>query len=114
MSLSFNSSLSGIRAAFTSLSVSANNVANINTDGFKKQVVNLNEGSDGGVVANISESTESGPIHQDENGNLIEGSNVDFAEEAVEQIEAKTLLSANVAVISRSNDTQDSLFDILA
>jgi len=114
MSLSFSSSLSGIRAAFTSLSVSSNNVANINTDGFKKQVVNLSEGPDGGVISNISESTESGPTHQDENGNLIEGPNVEFSEEAVEQIKAKTLLSANVAVITRANDAQKSLFDIFA
>ena len=47
------SSLSGLAAAQTKLATSAHNVANANTDGFKKHRVVLEEGSQGGVRATI-------------------------------------------------------------
>ncbi len=53
MSISFSSSVSCIQAAFAMLNVSAHNTANLNTDGFKKQLVNLSEDSTGGVVVYI-------------------------------------------------------------
>ncbi len=54
MSLSFNSSVSGTQASFAMINVSAHNTSNLNTDGFKIQLVNLNEDSNGGVIADIS------------------------------------------------------------
>lgn len=39
---------------------------------------------------------------------------VDYADEAIEQITAKTEFSANLAVIRTSNEMTDSLLDILA
>jgi len=58
MSLSFNSSVSGIRAAMDMLGISAHNTANINTDGYKKQRVNLRDDHGSGVIVDITESTE--------------------------------------------------------
>jgi len=55
MSLSFNSSISGIRAATNMLNTSAHNIANSNTDGYKKQHVNLKSDHGGGVIAEITE-----------------------------------------------------------
>ncbi len=109
MSLSFSSSVSGIQAAFAMLNVSAHNTANLNTDGFKKQLVNLNEHSNGGVIADISESTESGPLYKNLNGDIVEASNVDYSEEAIEQIKAEHLLSANIAAIKLTAEAQKSL-----
>lgn len=91
MSISFSSSVSCIQAAFAMLNVSAHNTANLNTDGFKKQLVNLSEDSTGGVVADISESTEAGPLYTNSDGDTVEASNVDYLDEVAEQIKAKHL-----------------------
>lgn len=114
MSLSFNSSLSGVRAGMDALSVSAHNLANVNTDGFKKKVVDLSEDANGGVSANISESTSPGPTYLDKNDEIVEGSNVDISEEAVNQITARNFISSNLAVIARTDEALESLFDIMA
>lgn len=114
MSLSFSSSVSGIEAALSVLSVSAHNTANINTDGFKKQRTSLREGSNGGVAPKIVEITEPGSFYQDADGNMVEASNVDLSEEVAGQMSAKHLLSANVAALKTSDEVQKSLLDIVA
>ena len=58
MSLSFNSSVSGIRVVTDMLGISAHNIANINTDGYKEKRVNLSKGTNNGVIVDITESTE--------------------------------------------------------
>ena len=113
MSLSFNSSVSGIRAATYMLDISANNTANINTDGYKKQRVNLSEGTNG-VIVDITESTESGLLYKNEKGDIVETSNVSYPEEIAVQINAKHLLLANIAVIKRTDEALESLMDIIA
>ncbi len=114
MSISFSSSVSGIQAASAMLNVSAHNIANLNTDGFKKQIVNLSEDSIGGVSADISESTEPGPLYTNSVGDTVEASNVDYPDEIVEQLKAKHLLSANIAAIKRTDEAHESLMDIMA
>lgn len=114
MSLSFSSSVYGIQAAFSVLSVSAHNTANINTDGFKKQRTSLSEGHTGGITLKREESTESGPLYQNADGTMVEASNVDFSEEIIKQISAKHLFSANVAALKTSHEVQKSLLNILA
>ncbi len=114
MSISFSSSVSGVQAGFAMLNVSAHNTANLNTDGFKKQVVNLSENSTGGVSVDISQSTEPGPLYTNSNGDIVEASNVDYLDEVVEQIKAKYLLSANIAAIQRTDEAFQSILDIMA
>ncbi len=114
MSLSFNSSVSGIRAAIDMLSISAHNTANINTDGYKKQRVNLRDDHDSGVIVDITESTETGSLYKNKRGDMVEASNVNYVEEIVAQINARHLLSANVAAIRRTDEAQESLMDIMA
>lgn len=107
-------SLSGLRAGLEKLNASANNVANLSTDGFKKERVLLSEGVTGGVVVEIGKSTESGPFYHSPQGGLIEGSNVDLAEEAVEQILAKYTFSMNLATIKIADEMQKGVIDLLA
>ena len=114
MSLSFNSSVSGIRAATDILGVSAHNTANINTDGYKKQRVNLRDDHDGGVIVDITESTETGSLYKNKRGDMVEASNVNYVEEVVAQINARHLLSANAAAIKRTDEALESLMDIIA
>lgn len=114
MSLSFNSSVSGIRAAIDMLGISAHNTANINTDGYKKQRVNLRDDHDSGVIVDITESTEAGSLYKNKRGDMVEASNVNYVEEVVAQINARHLLSANAAAIKRTDEAQESLMDIIA
>ena len=114
MSLSFNSSVSGIRAAIDMLNASAHNTANINTDGYKKQRVNLRDDHGSGVIADITESTETGSFYKNEREEMVETSNVNYVDEVVEQINAKHLLSANAAVIKRTDEALESLMNVLA
>ena len=114
MSVSFNSSVSSIRAAIDMLNISAHNTANINTDGYKKQRVNLKDGHDSGVIVDITENTETGSLYKNKRGDIVEASNVNYAEEVVTQINARHLLSANAAAIKRIDEVQESLMDIIA
>jgi len=107
-------SFSGLRADAEKLEASANNVANLSTDGFKRDRVLLSEGVAGGVVVQIAKSRESGPFYQSHQGELIEASNVDLAEEAVEQILAKYMFSMNLATIKTADEMRKGLIDLLA
>lgn len=55
-----NSALSGLQAAQTSQAVTANNVANVNTPGFKSRLTRLAEMSGGGVKAGIAVDNRDG------------------------------------------------------
>ncbi|MFQ5330177.1 MAG: flagellar basal body rod C-terminal domain-containing protein [Thermodesulfobacteriota bacterium] len=109
-----NLSLSGIHAAFKQLNVSANNVANSNTDGFKGDRVTLSEGKNGGVATNIEKSNAPGPLYQPTTGMLAEASNVNLAEEMVSQITSRHILGANIAAYKTADEMHSALLDIFA
>ncbi len=110
----FSSSISGIKAAFKMLDVSAHNTANLNTDGFKGQKVNLTENAVGGVNSTVETSTNPGPQYLAGDGSVTEGSNTNLAEETVNKMLASHYLSANIAALKTSDEMQDSLLDIIA
>lgn len=107
-------SLSGIRAALTRMGVSAHHVANLTTHGFKKDLVRASEGPSGGVVIRLDKSTEPGPRYRASDGTLIESSNVDLAEEAVQQLIAKHGLGANLAAFQTADAMQKTIIDLFA
>ncbi len=109
-----NSSLSGISAGLKRQEVSAHNTANLSTEGFKKDTVTQSEGSTGGVVVDIEKSTTPGPQWPRSDGTLSEGSNVDYAEEAVNQSLAALTLGANLAVLKATQQAEQSIIDLFA
>lgn len=96
------------------MEASANNTANADTAGYKKEKVSLNEGKGVGVVAKIEKSNGSSPKIKDAYGNVAEASNVDYAEEAAAQIEAKNMVALNAAVIKTQDEMQKNLIDVFA
>lgn len=96
------------------MEASANNTANAETAGYKKDKVSLNESKGVGVVAKVEKSNESGPKIKDSYGNVAEASNVDYVEEAATQIEAKNMAALNVAVIKTQDEMQKNLIDVFA
>ncbi|MGR3319950.1 MAG: flagellar basal body rod C-terminal domain-containing protein [Candidatus Anammoxibacter sp.] len=112
--ISTSISQSGIKAANDALRVSANNVANINTNGFKKDIVNFRDVKGGGVKANVSKSNEPGAPIETDDGTIEERSNVNLVEEIVNQIVAKHQVTANVTALKTGLETDSEILDILA
>lgn len=110
---SFGISGSGIRAAFKMLDISANNTANINTDGYKKDKAVFKETLGGGVKAEAQKTTGPGPFYQS-GSKLAEASNTDYAEESVNRILSKMMLSANIAVLRTTDEMEKTAVDIKA
>lgn len=111
---SFASSISAVRAASRMMDAAAHNTANLNTNGFKRHEVRLKEGASGGVETSVNVTDSPGPLYRDSLGNTVEGSNADYATEAVNMMTAKHYLTANVAVIRTAEDMHRSVIDILA
>ena len=111
-----SSSLSGIAAAQTKLSATAHNIANANTDGFKKHRVILEESSAGGVLPKTEQSNTPGPVifeETDQGHEPIEQSNVDLGEEMVDLLMSQRFFEANVGALEAQNNTLGNLLDIL-
>ncbi len=111
-----SSSLSALTAARKKMAVTANNVANVNTDEFKKSRVSLSEGSNGGVTATVDVVDTPGiPKETIQNDRLVqtESSNVDLAEELTEMIPTKSLYGANLKTLKTQDDMLGALIDIV-
>ena len=106
-----DTNLSALSALGTAQAVSANNVANVNTDGFKASSVNLESGPDGqGVrVGAINESTNAGPVIGD-----VEHSNTDLGTEMVDMMTTSRAFSANVAAVRVSEEMTGHLLNMIA
>lgn len=106
-----DTNLSALSAFGVAQQVSANNIANVNTDGFKASSVVLESGpEDQGVrVGAINESTNAGPMV-----NGVEGSNTDIGSEMVDMITTGHAFSANVATIRASEEMTGHLLNMIA
>ena len=109
------SSLSALRAFGDKLGVTSNNIANVNTDGFKKSRANLEEVSPSGVKVSISRvETPGAPLPPDrDTGDTRESSNVAPEEEVVDLITTKHAYTANLKMIEGEEETLGTLLDIL-
>ena len=106
----FGVALSGMQAAQTQLLVGADNLANLNTPGFKSSRVDLADAPGGGVeVAGIEKDTTPGPLGPDGQ----QGSNVDLASEMVGLSQARTLYAANAMVVRTADQMTGTLLDIM-
>ena len=92
----------------------AHNIANLNTAGFKKSRVLLQEGPSGGVTASIERiDTPGAPIAYPENAVITESSNVDLGEEMVSLITSKHGFQANLKILNAEAERIGFLLDIL-
>lgn len=92
---------SGLQAAQLRLDASANNVANMNTPGYRREVVAQEEASESaGVRATVQRA-------QDAKGVALE-------QEAVEQMSATYAFKANLQTIKTQDEMMGSLLDVKA
>ena len=111
------STLSALRAFGKKMDVTANNIANVLTDEFKKSRATLSEGQNGGVSVNIEQVDTPGfpkETIRDDQVVPTESSNVDLAEELTEMIPTKTAYSANLKTLRTREEMMGSLLDILS
>ena len=90
------------------LAVTANNIANVNTDEFKKSRAVLQAGASPSISVTISEVNTPGTMQP----NGLESSNVDIAEEFVDLITTQHSYTANAKTIQTEDAMQKSLLDI--
>lgn len=91
--------LSGMNAAQASLNTSAHNVANLATEGFKRQETVQTEQPGGGVSTEVRQAEVA--------GNALET-------DVVTQLQAKHSFIANLAVFKTSNQMAGALLDTKA
>ena len=114
---SVQSNLSALRAFGEKTAVTANNVANVESEGFKKSRALLKEGAGGNVEVDILgiETPGEGKIEVTEDEiKERERSNVDLAEELTETILTRSGYEANAAVVRTRDETLGTLLDILS
>lgn len=116
MVASINSNISALQAFSRQMAVSANNVANVYSDDFNKSRAINTEGENGQVTSTITKIDTPGPLVEDPlstEGKLKELSNVDIAEELVNQIATEQGFTANTKVIKTYDETIGSLIDLI-
>lgn len=112
-----HAALSGLHALTTRVEKSANNVANMQTEGFKKDRVLLSERYPQGVEATVEKITSPGPYRTEmtERGyELVEQSNVDLVEEIPQLLLNKNGFSANLKTLETADQMTRNLLDIKA
>lgn len=109
--------LSGLQAYSVRLQNNGNNIANMNTERFKKGRVLLNEQNPQGVQANFEKVDIPGPQIMVETSNgseMIEQSNVDLSEELPEMMVNQHSFRANLKSLQAMDEMTENLLDLKA
>ena len=109
------SALSGLTAFSTQVAVTAHNVANVTTDGFKKSRTELIAVESGGVRSAIQKDETAGPTILNDTGYgpaQLELSNVDLAEETVNRIIGQRGFEANIQTVKTADEMLGTILDI--
>jgi flagellar basal-body rod protein FlgC len=104
--------VSGLSAAAARLTRSAQNVANVNTNGYMP-VSPITQPQTSGGVTTKNASSPPFPTYNS-SGQTLGASGTDLAQETVEQIGAMNAFKANLAVIKTEDEMQRTLLDIKA
>ncbi len=110
------SSISGVRAFSKKLDVHADNIANAETDGFKKSRTVLSTDENSGVRADIEKVNTPGPPNPEAAQDATaekERSNVDLVEEITETIPTTIASKANLKTIQAEEEMLGSLLDTI-
>jgi flagellar hook protein FlgE len=105
---------SGLRLQDKRLDQSANNVANLETDGFEAQRVTAESQAGGGVVARTSPTYSPHATLLKDDGSITLASNTDLADERVTQLSSLRSFQANVATLRTSDEMLGELVNLKA
>jgi flagellar hook protein FlgE len=110
-----NAALSALQAYGKKMQVNANNVANMNTDGFKKSRVVLNETPPQGVRGQPEQVEDGAPVVYEQIGQqlvAVEKSNVDLGEEIPDMMVNQMNYKANLKTLQTQDEMLGTLLDI--
>ena len=112
-----NSTVSALQAYETQMDVVADNVANVNTENFKKSNATLQEGLNGTVQVTVKRVDTPGHRYQELIGGQAvekETSNVDLTEEFPQMMVTQHAYEANMRVLQAQDRLLGTTLDILA
>ncbi len=101
--MNISNNISSIQANQTMMNTNANNVANVNTDGFIPSNTTISD-TENSVTANTSMADD----------NFSQKSQTDLAKELTDQITIQNTTEANVVTIKTQDDVLGSLLDLKA
>lgn len=96
---SFSIPLSGARAQLQRLDVAANNIANAQTPGYRRQLAQAETASSSGVEVHISQAASEGPA---------------LAQDLVDTVDARNGFMLDIAVLKRQDQALGTLLDVMA
>ena len=111
-----NSTLSALQAFNTKMGVTANNIANVNTDEFKKSRARLEEGTKGEVRVDIKRVDTPGHPYREFVGDQMvekESSNVKLDEELPNMMVTQHSYEANLKVLQSRDRMLGTVLDIM-
>lgn len=111
-----NSAISALQAHVKKLGVTAHNIANVNTEGYKKYRATMEEDALGGVTVDIRRvETPGHPYEVMQDGQPVtkETSNVDLSQEIPNLMLAQRGYEANIKTIQTQEKVLGSLLDII-
>jgi flagellar hook protein FlgE len=111
----YQSALTGLQAFSTKLQSNGNNIANANTNGFKKTTVSNTSVAPQGVKAQVNKISAPGPgVFQETDAGMeqTELSNVDLAREFVDMNLNSTMYKANLKTIANVNEMTGMLLKL--
>jgi flagellar hook protein FlgE len=112
-----NSTMSSLQAHDRKMNVTANNIANVNTNGFKRDRAVLEEGRPGEVRVSLQKDLSPAPedpLAPDAPGVAKELSNVDLADEMSGMIPTEIGYKANLKTLRAHDEMIGTLLDTLA
>lgn len=110
-----NAALSGLLAIQKKVESTANNIANAESDGYKKTRVTLSSAEPQGVEARVQQINTPGPhvLEQTPRGEeLVEKSNVELTEELPSLMLSRRFFQANLKMLQTQDEMLGSLLDI--
>ena len=112
-----SSTLSSLQAHDRKMNVNANNIANVNTNGFKRDRAILEEGKVGDVRVSLHKDMSPAPedpLAPEAPGEEKELSNVDLADELTGMIPTEIGYKANLKTVRTRDEMLGTLLDTLA
>ncbi|SLM29927.1 FlgG1 [Desulfamplus magnetovallimortis] len=111
---SINNSAQAIQAFGTGMAVTANNVANVESDDFKSSRAVMNEGDNGSVRVTLSQDASQGPLVTGSDGMTKELSNTDLAKEFTGMINFQSGYDANIKAVQAADDMKGTVINMIA
>ncbi len=113
---SVNSTLSALQGYKNSMGITANNIANVNTEGFKKSRAIMKEGANGNVEVEANKVDTPGHRYQELEGDQMvakETSNVNLEEELPDLMVTQRTFEANLKVLQTQDKMLGTMLDIM-